>query len=356
MKFIEHILKEIPELADHFDSMKNTQQDPEWHGEGNVLEHAYMVLNEVEKLGCYEEEKQLLRYAAVLHDIGKPKCSKVENGRIRSHGHSRIGYHIALELLDKTNLSFYEIKQIANLIKYHSDPIWVIEKEDPDREVIKMSMDCDIKLLYLLTTCDMLGRVAPDIVESIIKCDYFFDVAINLGCDSKPYIFDNEISKFNYLYRKTHHHTDVCFNSTKSKVYMMSGLPGTGKDTYISKNLSHLPIISLDEIRKELKIKPTDEQGLVIQTAKDRAKEFLRKGSDFVWNATNTSKKIREGLISLFDTYNAYITIIYLHNRLDKILEQNRQRELVVPEEVIRKLFRNIDIPMNNECHVVKYA
>lgn len=67
----------------------------------------------------------------------------------------------------------------------------------------------------------------------------------------------------------------------------MSGLPGTGKDAYIKQNLSDLPVISLDDLRDEMKIAPEDGPDLVLARAREIAKEDLRAKRPFVWNATN---------------------------------------------------------------------
>jgi len=152
-----------------------------------------------------------------------------------------------------------------------------------------------------------------------------------------------------YLVEKSHHHSDEPYNDTKSKVVMVCGLPGSGKDYYI-KNLS-LPVISLDEIRKELGIKPTDNQGKVVQTAKERARVFMRKGEDFIWNATNTTKTMRKELISFFSEYNSYIDIRFINKHIDLVLEQNKNRDSKVPEKIIIKLYKKLDIPTEDECH-----
>lgn len=356
MKFLDKIVEQIPEIKEHFLSMEMTEQDPLWHGEGNVMVHTEMVLTEVENLitreNLNDETAEILRYAAIFHDIGKPKTTVMEDGRLRTHGHSRLGYHLTLELLENTDLELHKIRAIANLVLRHGEPNWVFEKKDPEREVIRLSMECNLEHLYWLCTCDNKGRIADDVEELIIKLEYFKEVSEKLDCFTKPFIFSNEITRFNYLVRKTHHFTDSCFDTTKSKVIMMAGLPGSGKDTYIHKNLQ-FPVISLDEIRKELKIKPTDEQGLVFQTAKARAKEFLRKGKNFVWNATNVTKQIRSGIIDLFDTYDAHITVIFIHKPLSVIKEQNSQRDAAVPIEVIEKLHRKMEIPSLNEAHQI---
>ena len=61
----------------------------------------------------------------------------------------------------------------------------------------------------------------------------------------------------------------------------MSGLPGSGKDTWLGRSRGDLPTVSLDEIRSELEIDPTDDQGKVAQLAKERCREFLRAGTPF---------------------------------------------------------------------------
>jgi len=359
--FIKHIQTVIPEIIPYFHAMKGCQQDKTYHPEGDVWIHTKLVLEEFyNEWDLYTPKaRKIMAYAIIFHDIGKPYCSEKIDGHIRSHGHSRIGYHIALELLDKAlaagDIEYDDMLEIANLVLFHGKPPWVSEKStrDAEYEVIKLSQDCHIWLLWKLSTYDIKGRTAKDVPEMLEKVEYFMMLAEELNCLHLDYKFYNDYNKFGYLVKHNYHHTDQAYDDSKGHVYLMVGLPGTGKDTYIKENLSIWPIVSLDDIRAELKIKPTGNQGKVIQAAKEKAKVFMREGATFTWNATNTSKLIRDGLISLFTQYNYRIHIHYIHNTFDKILEQNKQREAQVPEKVIKKLFRNIDIPKNSEAHIV---
>ena len=108
---------------------------------------------------------------------------------------------------------------------------------------------------------------------------------------------------------------------------MLSGLPGTGKDTWINTNLPDVPMISLDNIRREHRISPKAEQGFVANIAREQAKEYLRKHQPFVWNATNITTQMRESLISLFETYRARVRIVYLETFWNNQLLRNNQRE-----------------------------
>ena len=136
---------------------------------------------------------------------------------------------------------------------------------------------------------------------------------------------------------------------------MMSGLPGSGKDHWIRENLPDWPMISLDEVRAELGIDPSDDQGKVLEEARRRAKEFLRAKTSFVWNATNLSGQLRGGLLDLFANYGARIRIVYIEVPACDLLTQNRQRDDTVPERVLEKMFARWEVPDLTEAHRVDW-
>ena len=100
-----------------------------------------------------------------------------------------------------------------------------------------------------------------------------------------------------------------------------------------------------------------DKHHLEAEYTKERCKEYLRKGTDFVFNATNISRTLREPWISLFTEYNAYITIIFIYRPISVILQQNKQRseKQHVPEDVIISKSKRLDIPISNEAQEVKW-
>lgn len=112
-------------------------------------------------------------------------------------------------------------------------------------------------------------------------------------------------------------------------------------------------VIELDKIRKELKIKPTDSarQGYVANFAKEQMREYLRKKENVLWNATNITEQQRSALIDIALLYDAKIEIVFINTELKTILSQNKGREEVVPENVIMKLYKKIEIPTLIECH-----
>ena len=134
-------------------------------------------------------------------------------------------------------------------------------------------------------------------------------------------------------------------------VTMLSGLPGSGKDTWLQQKRPKLPVVSLDDIRTELDVAPTENQGKVVQTAREQCREHLRAKRDFAFNATNLLKQTRQRWIDLFADYNARIELVYLEPPFDQILQQNKRRAKPVPEDVIRKLAAKCEPPTRAESH-----
>jgi len=88
----------------------------------------------------------------------------------------------------------------------------------------------------------------------------------------------------------------------------MCALPGSGKDTYINAQMSGLPVVSIDDIRRKNKVKRGDSkgEGRAIQEAKELAKEYMRKEQSFIWNATNITRDMRSKLIGEFEEYGEW--------------------------------------------------
>jgi poly(A) polymerase len=102
----------MPELK----PMKDSKQNPYWHPEGPVLEHTILVMENL------ANEKPLLQFAALMHDIGKPATAKVEGNdpnKISNHGHDDVGAKIALDIMTRLKFSNDEIDYVVNLVENH---------------------------------------------------------------------------------------------------------------------------------------------------------------------------------------------------------------------------------------------
>jgi len=70
----------------------------------------------------------LLKFAAVLHDVGKSATRTVETeGRIRFLGHERIGAEMAREVLARLRFSGHETRWIDTVVRNHMRPGWLLK-------------------------------------------------------------------------------------------------------------------------------------------------------------------------------------------------------------------------------------
>lgn len=307
-----------------------------------------------------EQEKQIMFTAVLMHDIEKRSTTVTEeDGRITSKGHSRKGEATARKILYQEIITPFTIREtICKLVRHHGDPLWTSDRENPAMEVIKTSLVSNNQLLSLIAHSDSMGRQCSDKAELLFKIGMFEGICKENDCFDKPFVFKSELAKFRYFNGHSTWPQHEPFDDTKFEVMMMSGLPGAGKSHYIKKNLSNLPVVSLDEIRKELKIKPDDKKGngTVVQLAKERAKEFMRKKNSFVWDATNITRQMRTQLIDLFVTYGGNVRIVYVEVPYQILLKQNLERDKAVPERVLERFADKLEVPDVTEAHSVEYV
>lgn len=114
-------------------------------------------------------------------------------------------------------------------------------------------------------------------------------------------------------------------------------------------------MISLDKNRKEIRISPTDNQGKVVEIARERARELLRKKQSFVWNAANISPTVRRKQIKLFSRYHASTRIVYLETAWEEQLRRNAGRGNAVPEQAIRHMLEELVLPEAKEAYRVNW-
>lgn len=345
--------------------MHDVPQDPVWHGEGDVFVHTQMVVEALINLPQYRdlevEEKHILFAAALLHDVEKRSTTTTEiiagKERIVSPKHARKGeLTTRSELYMNLTVPFSIREQIAKLVRYHGLPLWAIEKPDPRKAVIHASLEVNTRLLALLTRADVLGRICADKEELLLKVDLFEELCKEHNCWGKAYAFKSAYGRYEFLNRREIAPDYEPYEDHQFEVLVMCALPGAGKDTYINRNLD-LPILSLDDLRREHGVNPTDKKknGQIIQMGKEKAKEMLRAKQSFVYNATNITQDMRSRWISLFTTYKARVKIIYIEVPYQNLLVQNENRDYAVPTPALHKLIQKLEIPAYHEAHELEF-
>ncbi len=339
------------------DAMSRCAQDSHWHAEGDVWTHTQRVLSQLEMLADWgylsDLDRTKLVFTALFHDVAKPITTEVdpETGRVRSPKHAVKGEQMARSILRGLECDLETRESICRMVRYHGRPAFLLERSDPVQEVVRLSWLVDNRLLYLFALADTRGRdtESMDRPEENLHCWKL--LAEEYECFLAPYLFATEHARLTYFRQAEPNLHYVPYEDAASTVTLLSGVPGSGKDYWIGKNRPKLPVVSLDSLRDELDIDPTDNQGQVAQLARERCRELLREKTAFVFNATNILRSTRGRWIDLFWDYKARIEIVYIEPPLSKILNQNRNRNQVVPERVIRNLAEKGEPPTLLEGH-----
>jgi predicted kinase len=330
-----------------------------------------MVCDALKRLPEYKElnqrQQHIVYVTALLHDIGKIRTTKFIDGDWHTPHHAPTGSNMARELLWREyglcgSKELMEIREaICLLIRYHSFPPVAIERENPQLRLHRMAangllvQDFSIRLLCMLCKADMLGRNCDDQQEVLDKVALCEELAKEEGCYDGCYLFPSSYTQRAFLAGSDVWKDQELYDDCWDEVVLMSGLPGTGKDTWIKQNMPDLPMISLDDIRRINKIPSTAKQGKVANIAREQAKEYLRRHQPFVWNATNITAQMRESLISLFETYHAHVRIVYLETDWQILLERNRSRKDAVPQLVIEEMMGKMTLPETCEARNVEW-
>ncbi|MCV9964577.1 ATP-binding protein [Pararhizobium sp. BT-229] len=352
----DDLCAEFPVLA----PLAACKQDKRHHGEIFVDKHTRMVIHELLRDPEYAElddtTRFLMFWTAVFHDSGKPERTKTEeDGSITSRGHSRAGASIARREMMAAGMPYAMREHMCSLILAHQIPFWLYEHSEADqtKKAIKLAMELDPRLLIMHARADARGRICHDPDDIRMRVELSREVFVELGIYEGRYPFANEESMLAYVRRDDRHPAYEAYMDFACQGTIMCGIQGVGKDTWIAENMPGIPVVSLDDMREEMDVEWTDNQGRVVQAVLEAAKSHLRAKRDFVWNATNITSDQREKVISLLRDYNARVRIVYLEAPTDVLFKQNAERAASVPEAVIERFLAKLEPPKDWEAHEV---
>lgn len=362
---MKNLEQKYPGIGEFWEEMRRTPQNPNFHGEGDVLTHTRLVVESLAKLESFRRlpgtQREILFLAAALHDAGKPITTRMEDGAWVSPHHGATGAQLVREFLWKDcglcgtpeRQAFRE--GVCSLIRHHTLPVHAFDREDGVLQLARFAESpATVEMLCLLAEADILGRIAPDTPELREQVLLTAALAEENGCLTAPMEFASNVTKRVWFSGRNVHPCQPLYDDTWGEVILMSGLPGTGKDTWIQTHWDG-PMISLDEIRRELGVAPTKNQMPVVQEAWQRAKELLRKKQSFVWNATSLTQTIRAEQINLIEGYGASVRVVYLETDWQTNQARNRNREAAVPEGRLEKMLSILEPPFSWEARSVDW-
>ena len=334
-----------------FAVLKNIKQTPKYHAEGNAWNHTLLVAKEMHNIinnqlsGISPRDKRILMIAAACHDLGKATTTywdtKENDWKCKNHG--AVGERITRELLyDETDKWMRE--EICWLVRWHMDFHHFTEKNNNEKysKLTALSQgNSSIEKLLWLNVADSLGSHSKENTRGSImaRFDEIKEMAETYNCYRKPYQAFKNKSTFN--------------------MYVMIGVPGSGKDTYIQKFLPNLDTVCRDDIREELAygeirgnklLLDKTKEAMVTDIVNKRIQKLCTEKKSFIVNQTNMKKKYRTLLKETAFKYGIP-NIIYIYVEAPSIDECKERRGHGKWDGIIDRMWNEFEFPDRNECN-----
>ncbi|MBI4993321.1 MAG: HD domain-containing protein [Candidatus Magasanikbacteria bacterium] len=116
----------------------------------DVLEHTFKVVDNIAE----KSDKVMLRFAGLMHDIGKPATKKFVRGRGWTFDmHEHLGKKFVHIIGRRLRFSADDTKYVAKLVRWHQQPIGLMDEKITDSAIRRLIVTLGDELDDLLILC-----------------------------------------------------------------------------------------------------------------------------------------------------------------------------------------------------------
>lgn len=155
-------LREMGQLDTWFsevEALVGVPQNPAYHPEGDVWEHAMLVLDAAAGLAGRASDSFCFMLAALCHDFGKATTTELHHGRIVSYGHETAGVPLADAFLARLRAGDASRRYVRNMVELHMAPNAYVAQGSGRKAYNRLfDRSCCPRDLLLLAQADSLGR------------------------------------------------------------------------------------------------------------------------------------------------------------------------------------------------------
>ncbi|MCL5408741.1 MAG: CCA tRNA nucleotidyltransferase [Candidatus Omnitrophica bacterium] len=168
-----YLLDEIDILKLLLPEIANLKEKRTEHPCKELFPHTLQTLDNISK----RTKNVYLRLSALLHDIGKPKTLRIENGKVSFHRHEFLGEKMSYKVCERLKISFENAKMIALLIRYHLRPHLLAKENPSDNALIRFAKEIgnNLKGLFTLAKSDITSKNEKKVKHAIERLDKLYE-------------------------------------------------------------------------------------------------------------------------------------------------------------------------------------
>lgn len=143
---LQYVFPEINNLS----GIETIETEHRTFSHKDVMIHTFLVVDNI----AQHSDNVWLRFAALLHDVAKPRTKRFnEQTGFSFHGHEEIGARMVERIFRRMKLPMDKVKYVETLVRLHQRPMVLVEEGVTDSAVRRLAFLAGDALEDLFTLC-----------------------------------------------------------------------------------------------------------------------------------------------------------------------------------------------------------